>query len=85
MPIANNCARGWPPKSLPYWTHASSRRAKPTNSQVKLDRFTIDRLMSILARLGQHVDVTVNVHPPAAASARFMRRCNDALKEEFLF
>jgi predicted XRE-type DNA-binding protein len=32
--------------------------------QVKLDRFTIDRLMSILARLGQEVDVTVDVHPP---------------------
>jgi predicted XRE-type DNA-binding protein len=30
---------------------------------VKLDRFTIDRLMSILARLGQNVEVSVNVHP----------------------
>jgi predicted XRE-type DNA-binding protein len=28
-----------------------------------LGRFTIDRLMTILARLGQEVDVTVNVHP----------------------
>ncbi len=34
--------------------------------QAKLDRFTIDRLMSILARLGQEVEVTVNVHPPRA-------------------
>jgi predicted XRE-type DNA-binding protein len=35
--------------------------------RAKLDRFTIDRLMSILARLGQQVDVTVNVHPPRIA------------------
>jgi predicted XRE-type DNA-binding protein len=35
--------------------------------QAKLDRFTIDRLMSILARLGQQVEVTVNVHPPRTA------------------
>ncbi len=34
--------------------------------QVKLDRFTIDRLMSILGRLGQQVDVTVVVHPSEA-------------------
>lgn len=32
--------------------------------QAKLDRFTIDRLMSILARLGQQVEVTVKVHSP---------------------
>jgi predicted XRE-type DNA-binding protein len=31
--------------------------------RVKLGRFTIDRLMSILDALGQEVDVTVNVHP----------------------
>ena len=31
--------------------------------QVKLDRFTIDRLMIILGRLGQDVEVTVNVRP----------------------
>jgi predicted XRE-type DNA-binding protein len=36
--------------------------------QAKLDRFTIDRLMSILARLGQQVEVTVNVHPPRPAT-----------------
>jgi predicted XRE-type DNA-binding protein len=29
----------------------------------KLDRFTIDRLMTILSSLGQQVEVTVNVHP----------------------
>jgi predicted XRE-type DNA-binding protein len=31
--------------------------------RVKLERFTIDRLMSILARLGQEVEVTVEVRP----------------------
>ena len=31
--------------------------------QVKLDRFTIDRLMMILKRLDQDVDVRVTVHP----------------------
>jgi predicted XRE-type DNA-binding protein len=31
--------------------------------RVKLDRFTIDRLMTILDRLGQEVDVQVSVHP----------------------
>lgn len=30
--------------------------------QVKLDRFTVDRLMTILDRLGQKVDVSVSVH-----------------------
>jgi predicted XRE-type DNA-binding protein len=35
--------------------------------QAKLDRFTIDRLTSILARLGQHLDVTVKVHQPRGA------------------
>ena len=37
---------------------------------VKLDRFTIDRLMTILSRLGGRVDVKVSVrrsHPPEAA------------------
>ena len=32
----------------------------------KLDRFTIDRLMTILSSLGQQVEVTVNVHPRQA-------------------
>ncbi len=31
--------------------------------RAKLDRFTIDRLMTILARLDQEVEVTVDVHP----------------------
>lgn len=34
-----------------------------------LGRFTIDRLMTILAGLGQDVDVTVRVHPRQPASA----------------
>ncbi|HET6238495.1 MAG TPA: helix-turn-helix transcriptional regulator [Acetobacteraceae bacterium] len=32
----------------------------------KLDRFTIDRLMTILGSLGQQVEVTVNVRPRRA-------------------
>jgi predicted XRE-type DNA-binding protein len=31
--------------------------------QVRLERFTVDRLMNILDRLGQDVDVSVEVHP----------------------
>lgn len=31
--------------------------------QAKFSRFTIDRLMTILARLGQEVELTVTVHP----------------------
>ena len=31
----------------------------------KLDRFTIDRLMIILNKLGRQVDVQINVHPRA--------------------
>ena len=34
---------------------------------VQLDRFTIDRLMNVLNKLGQHVDVQINVHPRVAA------------------
>ncbi len=37
--------------------------------QAKLSRFTIDRLMAILAGLGQEVEVTVNVHPRKAKRA----------------
>lgn len=39
--------------------------------QVKLDRFTVDRLMAILDRLGQEVEVSVSVHArePIAAIA----------------
>ena len=31
--------------------------------KAKLERFTIDRLMTILASLGQDVEVTVTIHP----------------------
>jgi predicted XRE-type DNA-binding protein len=31
--------------------------------QVKLERFTVDRLMHILDRLGQEVEVSVDIHP----------------------
>ena len=34
---------------------------------VQLDRFTIDRLMTVLNRLGQQVDVQIEVHPRVAA------------------
>ena len=34
--------------------------------RANLGRFTIDRLMSILAGLGQEVEVTVKVHPRAS-------------------
>lgn len=34
--------------------------------QAKFGRFTIDRLMSILNRLDQEVEVSVNVHPRGA-------------------
>jgi predicted XRE-type DNA-binding protein len=37
--------------------------------QVKLGRFTIDRLMAILNRLGQKVEVSVTVHAQAARKA----------------
>lgn len=40
--------------------------------RAKLDRFTIDRLMSILARLGQQVDVTVTVRPRRPAKNQAM-------------
>jgi predicted XRE-type DNA-binding protein len=35
--------------------------------KARMGRFTIDRLMAILAGLGQEVDVTVNVHPRQGA------------------
>ena len=37
--------------------------------QVRLGRFTIDRLMTILAGLGQDVEVIVRVHPRQVAQA----------------
>ena len=39
--------------------------------QMKLDRFTVDRLMSILARLGREADISVDVRP---ARPQEMRR-----------
>ena len=39
-----------------------------------LGRFTIDRLMTILAALGQEVEVTVNIHPRRMVSAAAKRR-----------
>lgn len=36
----------------------------------KLDRFTIDRLMTVLNKLGQQVEVQISVHPrPASEEA----------------
>ena len=37
--------------------------------QAKLGRFTIDRLMAILNRLGQKVEVSVTIHARAARKA----------------
>jgi predicted XRE-type DNA-binding protein len=34
--------------------------------KANLGRFTIDRLMAILAKLGQEVEMTINVHPRRA-------------------
>ncbi|MCY3764837.1 MAG: helix-turn-helix transcriptional regulator [Gemmatimonadetes bacterium] len=34
---------------------------------VQLDRFTIDRLMTVLNKLGQRVDVQIDVHPRMVA------------------
>ena len=44
-------------------SHADFSRIR----NVQLDRFTIDRLMIVLNKLGQRVDVRVDVHPRAAA------------------
>ena len=37
--------------------------------QAKFSRFTIDRLMAILARLGQEVELSVSVHPRGGQGA----------------
>ena len=37
--------------------------------QVKLERFTIDRLMAILNKLDRHVDVSVSIHKRRASGA----------------
>lgn len=38
--------------------------------QAKFSRFTIDRLMTILGRLGQEVELSVTVHPRATREPR---------------
>ena len=50
-------------------SHADFTRIR----NVQLDRFTIDRLMTVLNKLGQHVDVQIDVHPRAAAEEAPMR------------
>lgn len=45
--------------------HADYSRIRRT----KLDRFTLDRLMTILTKLGQDVEVSVSVRPRGAQSA----------------
>ena len=40
-------------------SHADFTRIR----NVQLDRFTIDRLMMVLHKLGQHVDVQIDVRP----------------------
>ncbi|MDE2665889.1 MAG: helix-turn-helix transcriptional regulator [Acidobacteriota bacterium] len=44
-------------------SHADFTRIR----NVQLDRFTIDRLMTVLYKLGQHVDVQIHVHPRIGA------------------
>lgn len=44
-------------------SHADFTRIR----NVQLDRFTIDRLMTVLYKLGQHVDVQIHLHPRIAA------------------
>ena len=41
--------------------------------QAKFSRFTIDRLMLILGKLGQEVEVTLNVHPRRGVGAVELR------------
>ena len=52
--------------------HARTGIAAADFSRIRkanLSRFTIDRLMTILAGLGQEVEVTVNIHPRRAVAA----------------
>ena len=44
-------------------SHADFTRIR----NVQLGRFTIDRLMTVLNKLGQHVDVQIDVHPRVVA------------------
>ena len=41
---------------------------------VKLDRFTIDRMITILGKLGQDVQLTVRVQPPRKRASHEVRR-----------
>ena len=50
-------------------SHADFTRIR----NVQLDRFTIDRLVTVLNKLGQHVDVQIDVHPRAAAEEAAIR------------
>ena len=50
-------------------SHADFTRIR----NVQLDRFTIDRLITVLNKLGQHVDVQIDVHPRVAAEEALMR------------
>jgi predicted XRE-type DNA-binding protein len=47
--------------------------------QAKLSRFTIDRPMSMLDRLDQDVEVTVNVRPRRAAPATSAKRARKSV------
>ena len=38
--------------------------------RVKLDRFTLDRLMTILNKLGQNVEISIDVHSRLSAASR---------------
>ena len=52
--------------------HALTGIAAAAFSRIRranLGRFTIDRLMTILSRVGQEVEVSVNVHPGPMPSA----------------
>ena len=53
-------------------THEAERRAGVSHTdftrirRVQLDGFTIDRLITVLNKLGQQVDVQIDVHPRVA-------------------
>ena len=47
-------------------SHADFSRIR----KVQLDRFTIDRLMIVLNKLGRRVDVQIDVHPRVAAAEK---------------
>ena len=48
-------------------------RTLPAAPTLQLDHFTIDRLITVLNKLGQHVNVQIDVHPRAAAEEVPMR------------